>query len=121
MDLLADQVTLESRLQHHSLKASILQHSAFFMVQLTSIHDYWKNPALTICSFVSKVISLLFITLSSVVIPFLPRIKDLLILRLPSLSAVILEPKKIKSVTVSTFLPSIYHEVLAPDAMIFVF
>ena len=105
--------------QFESINSSAL--SLLYGPTLTSIHDHWKNPALTICSFVSKVMSLLFNMLSSFVIAFLPRIKDLLILWLRSLSTVILEPKKIKSVTVSTCLPSIYHEVLAPDAMIFVF
>ena len=121
-DLLADQRTLKSLLQHHSLKASILQHSAFFMVQLSHLYiTTGKTTALIICTFVSKVMSQLFNTLSSFVIAFLPRIKHLLILWLQSLSTVILEPKKIKSFTVSTFLPSISHEVLGPDAMIFVF
>ena len=88
---------------------------------LTSIHDYWKTIALTTWTFVSKVMSLLFNTLSRFVIAFLPRSKHLLISWLQSLSAVILEPKKIKSVTVSTFSPSICHEVMGPDVMILVF
>ena len=105
-------------LQHHSSKASILQRSAFFTVQLS--HPYMttgKTIALTGQIFVGKVISLLFNMLSKLVIAFLPRSKCLLILWLQSRSAVILEPKKIKSVTVS---PSICHEVMGPDAMILV-
>ena len=121
-DLLAFQGTLKSLLQHHNSKASILWHSAFFMVQLS--HPYMttgKTIALTRWIFVSKVMSLLFNMLSSLVIAFLPRSKHLLIAWLKSLSAVILEPKKIKSVTVSNVSPSICHEVMGPDAMIFVF
>ena len=108
-DLLAVQRTLKSLLQHHSLKASILQCSAFCMVQLP--HPYMtkeKAIALTIRTFVGKVISLLFNTLSRLVIAILPRSKRPLISWLHSPSSVILEPKKIKSVTVSTFSPSIY-------------
>ena len=100
--------TLKSLLQHHNSKASILWHSAFFMVQLS--HPYMttgKLIALTIWTFVGKVMSLLFNTLSRFVIAFLPRSKCLLILWLQSLSTVILELKKIKSVTVSTFSASI--------------
>ena len=94
LDLLAVQETLKSLLQHHSSKASILQHSAFFIVQLsTSIHDYWKKQ-LTRQTFVGKVISLLFYILSRLVIAFLPRSKCLLISWLQSPSAVILEPPK---------------------------
>ena len=107
---------------HHSSKASILRHSAFFMVQLS--HPYMttgKTIALTIWTFVGKVMSLLFNMLSRLVINFLPRRKCLLISWLQSPSAVILEPKKIKSDTVSTVSPSISHEVMGPDAMIFVF
>ena len=89
------QGTLKSLLQHHSSKASILRHSAFFIVQLTSIHDYWKTIALTRWTFVGKVMSLHFNMLSSLVIAFLPRSKRLLISWLQSPSAVILEPKKI--------------------------
>ena len=102
LDLLAVQGTLKSLLQHHSSKASILQCSAFFIVQLS--HPYMttgKTIALTIQTFVSKVMSLLFNMLSRLVIAFLPRSKCLLILWLQSLSAVILESKKIKSITVS--------------------
>ena len=100
LDLLAVQGTLKSLLQHHSSKASIFQCSAFFMVQLTSIHDHWKN--LTRRTFFGKVMSLLFNMLSRLVITFLPRSKCLLISWLQSPSAVILELKKIKSDTAST-------------------
>ena len=120
-DLLAVQGTLRSLLQHHSSKASVLQHSSFFMVQLS--HPYLttgKTIALTIQTFVSKVMSLLFNTLPKFVIAFLPRSKYLLISWLQASSTVILEPKKIKSVIVSTFPPSICHEVMGPDAMILV-
>ena len=88
---------------------------------LTSVHDYWKNIALTIWASVGKVISLLFNMLSRFVIAFLPKSKRLLISWLQSPSTVILEPKKIKSVTVSIVSPSICHEVMGPDAMILVF
>ena len=88
---------------------------------LTSIYDYWKTIALTRGTFVDKVMSLLFNMLSRLVIAFFPRSKHLLISWLQSPSAVILEPKKIKSVTVSTVSPSICHEEMGPDAMIFVF
>ena len=111
LDLLAVQGTLKSLLQHHSLKASVLQPSAFFIVQLS--HPYMttgKTIALTKWTFVGKVISLLFNILSTLVITFLPRSKRLLISWLQSSSAVILEPPKIKFVTVS---PSISHEVMA--------
>ena len=112
LDLLAVQGTLKSLLQHHSSKASILQPSAFFIVQLS--HPYMtigKNIALTRQIFVGKVMSLLFNMLSRLVITFLPRSKCLLISWLESSSAMILEPKKIKSDTVSTVSPSICHEV----------
>ena len=105
-----------------SSKTSILQRSAFFTVHLS--HPYMttgKNIALTRKTFVDKVMSLLFDKLSRVVITFLPRSKRLLISWLQSLSAVILEPKQMKSDTVSTVSPSISHEVMGPDAMIFVF
>ena len=121
MDLLAVQGTLKSLLQHHSSKASVLQCSAFFTVQFS--HPYMttgKAIALTRWSFVGKVMSLLLNMLSRLVITFLPRSKRLLISWLQSPSAVILEPKKIKSNTVSTVSPSISHEVMRPDAMIFV-
>uniref|UniRef100_A0A8C0A5G8 Uncharacterized protein n=1 Tax=Bos mutus grunniens TaxID=30521 RepID=A0A8C0A5G8_BOSMU len=124
LDLLTVQGTLKSLLQHHSSKASILRRSAFFTVQLS--HPYMttgKTIALTrrTFTFVGKVISLLFNMLSRLVITFLPRSKRLLISRLQKPSAVILEPRKIKSATVSTFSPSISHEVMGPDAMTFVF
>ena len=122
MDLLAVQGTLKSLFQHHSSKASILWHSAFFTVQLS--HPYMttgKTTALTRWTFVGKVMSLLFNMLSTLVITFLPRSKRLLILWLQSPSAVILEPPKIKSDTVSIVSPSISHEVMGPDAMILVF
>ena len=121
-DLLAVQETLESLLQHNTSKASILQHSAFFLVELS--HPYMttgKNIALTRWTFVGKVMSLLFNKLSRWVITFLPRSNHLLIAWLHSPSAVILEPKKIKSVTVSIVSQSIFHEVMGPDAIIFVF
>ena len=119
LDLLAVQGTLKSLLQHHSSKASILWHSAFFTVQLS--HPYTttgKIIALTRWTFVGKVISLLFNTLSRLVITFLPRSKRLLISWLQSPSTMILEPQKIKPDIVS---PSICHEVMGPDAMILVF
>ena len=118
LDLLAVQGTLKSLLQHRSSKASILQCSASFLIQLS--HPYMttgKITALTRWTFVGKVMSLLFNTLSRFVIAFLPRSKRLLILWLQSLFAVILEPKKIKSVTVSIVSPSICHEVMGPDAL----
>ena len=116
-DLLAVQGILTSFLQHHSSKASILLHSVFFMVQLS--HPY-MTIALTRRTYVSKVMSLLFNMLSRLVIAFLPRSMCLLKSWLQSPSAVILEPKKIKSVTVSTVSPSIHHEVMGPDVMILV-
>ena len=123
LDLLAVQGTLKSLLQHHGSKPSILQHSAFFMVQLS--HPYMttsrKTIALTRWTFVSKVMSLLFNMLSRFVIAFLPRSKHLLTSWLQSPSAVILEPKKLKSFTVSIISPSICHEVMGLDAMIFMF
>ena len=122
LDLLAVQWTLKSLLQHHSSKASILQHSAFFTVQLS--HPYMttgKTIALTRRTFVVKVMSLLLNMLSGLVITFLPRSKRLLISWLQSPSAVILEPPKIKSDTVFIVSPSISHEVIGPDAMILVF
>ena len=121
-DLLAVHGTLKSLLQHYNSKVSVLWHSAFFMVQLS--HPYVTNGktiALTIWTFVGKVMSLLFNILFRFVTAFLPRSKHLLISWLQSLSAVISEPRKIKSVTVSTFPPSVCHEVMGPDAMIFVF
>ena len=123
LDLLAVQGTLKSLLQHHSSKASILLCSAFFIVQLShpAIHDHWKNHSLTRWTFLDKVMSLLFNMLSRLVITLLPRSKRLLISWLQSPSAVTLEPRKIKSDTDSTVSPSISHEVMGPDAMIFVF
>ena len=144
LDLLAVQGTLKSLLQHRSSKASILWHSALFIIQLS--HPYMttgKTIALNRWTFVGKVMSLLFIffysiifilsgleqsqmsllfnMLSRLVITFLPRSKRLLIYWLQSPSAVILEPRKIKSAAVSTVSPSICHEVMGPDAMILVF
>src|SRR5574342_70932 len=122
LDLLAVQWTLKSLLQHHSSKASILQCRALFTVQLS--HPYMttgKTIALTRRIFVGKVMSLLFNMLSRLVITFLPRSECLLISWLQSPPAVILEPQKIKSDTVSTVSPFISHEVMGPDAMIFVF
>uniref|UniRef100_A0AC11DX56 Uncharacterized protein n=3 Tax=Ovis aries TaxID=9940 RepID=A0AC11DX56_SHEEP len=122
LDLLAVQGMLKSLLQHHSSKASILQRSAFFTVQLSHPHvTTGKTIALTRWTLVGKVMSLLLNMLSRLVITFLPRSKRLLISWLQSPSAVILEPPKIKSDTVSTISPSISHEVMGPDAMIFVF
>ena len=120
MDLLSVQGTLKSLLQHHSSKASILQCSAFFTVQLS--HPSMtpgKTIALTRRTFVGKVMSLLFNMLSRLVIAFLPRSKHLLISWLQSSSAVILEPRKIKSVTVSNVSPYICHEVMGPDDLSF--
>ena len=115
VDLLAVQGTLKSLLQHHSSKASILQQSAFFTVQFS--HPYMttgKTIALTRWTFVDKVMSLLFNMLSRLVITFLPRSKRLLISLLQSPSAVILEPRKIKSATVSSVSLSSCHEVMGP-------
>jgi len=122
LNLLAVQGTLKSLLQHHSLKASILQPSAFFIVQLS--HPYMttgKTIALTRQTFVNKIMSLHFNMLFRLVITFLPRSKHLLISWLHSPSTVILESPKIKSATVSTVSPSISHEVMGPGAMISVF
>ena len=119
LDLLAVQGTLKSLFQHYSSKQSIILHLSFFRVQLS--HPYMttgKNHTLTRWTFVDNVMSLLFNMLSRLVITFLPRSKHLLISWLQSSSAVILEPKKIKSATVS---PSICHEGMWPDAMILVF
>ena len=122
LNLLAVQGTLKSLLQHHSSKASILRCSASFTVQLS--HPYMttgKTIALTRQTLVGKVMSLLFNMLSRLLITFLPRSKCLLISWLQSPPAVILEPQKLKSDTVSTVSPSISHEVMGPGAMIFVF
>ena len=119
LDLSVVQGTPKSLLQHHSLKASILWHSAFFIVQLSYVHmTTGKTIALTRHVFVSKVMSLLFNMLSRLVIAFLPRSKHLLISCLQSPSAMILEPQEIKSVTVSIVSPSICHEVIGLDAML---
>ena len=114
-------ISLQSKtlLQYHSSKALILQPSAFFTVQFS--HPYMTTIALTRQTFASKLMSLLFNTLSRLVIAFLSRSKHLLISWLQSPSAVILEPRKIKSVTVSTVSPSICHKVMELDAMILVF
>ena len=122
LDLLAVQGTLKSLLQHHSSKASILQCSAFFIVQLS--HPYMttgKTIALTRQTFVGNVMSLLSNMLSRLPIAFLSRSKCLLISWLQSPSAVIMEPPKIKSLIVSIVSLSICHEVMGPDAMILVF
>ena len=119
LDLLAVQGALKSLFWHHSSKASVLQHSAFFIVQLS--HPYmtiWKTIGFTRWTFADKVMSLLFNMLSRLVITFLPRSKCLLIPWLQSPSAVILEPRKIKSDTVSIVSPSVYHEV---DHMVVLF
>ena len=122
LDLLVVQGTLKSLLQHHSSKASILQHSAFFIVQLSQPYmTTGKTITLTRQTIVGKVMSLLFNMLSRFLIAFLQRSKCLLISWLQSPSAVILEPKKIKSVTVANFSASICHEVVGLDAMILVF
>ena len=119
MQLFAVPGTLKNLLQHHSSKASILRHSAFFIDQLS--HPYMttgKTITLTRWTFVGKV--MLLNMLSRLVITFLPRSKRLLISWLQSLSTVILEPPKIKAVTVPLF-PHHFHEVMGPDAMILVF
>ena len=122
LDLLAVQGTLKSVLQHHSSKASILRHSAFFMVLFSHPSmTTGKIIALTRRTFVGKVMFLLFNILSRLVINFLQRSKYLLISWLQSPSAMILEPPKIKSATVSKVSPSIFHEVMGLDAMILVF
>ena len=121
LDLLAVQETLKSLLQYHSSKASILQCSAFYIVQLS--HPYMttgKTIVLTRRTFVGKVMSLLLNMLSRLVITFLPKSKLLLMSWLQSPSAVILEHPKIKSLTVSNVSLSICHEVVWPDAMILV-
>ena len=122
LDLLEVHGSLKSLLQHHISKASILWHSAFITVQLS--HPYMttgKIIALTRRTFVGKVMSLLLNMLSRLIITFLSRSKRLLISWLQPPFAVILEPPKIKSDTVSTVSPSISHEVMGPDDMIFVF
>ena len=121
-DLLAVQGTLKSLLQHYSSKATILQCLAFLMVQLS--YPYMttgKTITLTRWTFVGKIMSLLYTMLSRLLIVFLSRSEGLLVSWLQSLSAVILEPKKITAVTVSIVSPSICHEVMGPDALIFIF
>ena len=122
LDLLAVQGTLNSLLQHHSSKTSILRLSAFFIVQLS--YPYMttgKTIALTRWIFVSKVISLLFNMLSRWVITFLPRSKHLNFMAAVTICSDFGAPQNIKSLTVSTVSPSICHEVMGPDAMILVF
>ena len=122
LDLFAVQGILKSLLQHHSSKASILQRSTFFIVQLSHPNmTAGKTITLTRRNFVGKVMALLFNMRSRLVITFLPKSKHLLISWLQSSITVILEPHKIKSVTVSIFSPSICHEVMGPDAIILVF
>ena len=119
LGLLEVQGTLKSLLQHHSSKALILRCSAYFIVQLSHLYmTTGKTIALTRWTFVGKVMYLLFNILSRLVITFLPRSKCLLISWLQSPSAMILEPKERKSLTVSIFSPSIFHEVMGPDVMI---
>ena len=121
-DLLAVQGTLKSFLQHHSSKESILWHSAFFIVQISHPYITPRNTiALTIQAFVGRVMSLPFNMLSRFVMAFLPMSKRLSISWLQSLSTVVLELKKIKSITLSTVSPSIDHEVMGPVAMTLVF
>jgi len=122
--LLAVQGTLKSLFQHHSLKINALALSLLYGITLKSIFNYWKKfdyTTLTMWIFIGKIMSLLFNTLFSFGVAFLPKSKCLLISWLQSASTVILEPKKIKSVTVSIISTSIYHEVIGPDAMILVF
>ena len=122
LDVLAVQRTLKSLFQHHSSKPSILQHSAFFTVQLSPPYmTTGKTIALTSQTFFGKGMSLLFNMLSRLIITFLPKSKGLLISWLQSSSVLILEHPKMKSDIVSTVSPSICHEVLGPDAMILVF
>ena len=122
LHLLAVQGTLKSLLQHHTSKALILRRSAFFIIQLSHpCMTTGKTIAFIRWTFVGKVMSLLFTMLSRLVITFLPRSKRLLISWLQSPSAVTLEPTKTKSNNVSTIYPSISHEVIGLDAMIFVF
>ena len=121
LDLLAVQGTLKSLPQHHSSEASILQHSAFVIVQLlTSIRDYWENHSFGYTDLCWQSNLSAFNMLSRFVTAFLPRSKQLLISWLQSPS-VISEPKKIKYVTVSIVSPSICHEVIGLDSMILVF
>ena len=122
LDLITVQGTLKSLLQHHSSKTSILWCSAFYIFQLSHpCITTGKTTTLTRQTFISKVMSLLFNMLSRLVIAFLPRSKRLLISWLQSPSAVLLMPKKIKSVTISIVSPSIHLEVMVLDPMILVF
>ena len=122
LDLLAVQGTLKSLLQHHSSKASVLQHSAFFIVQLSYQYTTTgKTIAVTRWTFVGKIMSLLFNMLSRLVTAFLSRSKHLLISWLQSPSGVVLETQKLKSVTVSIVSPSVCHVVMEPHTMILVF
>ena len=115
-DLLSVKGTVRSLLQHHSSKAPILWHSAFFIVQLLHLYvTTGKTTALTRQTFVSKVVSLIFNLLSQLGIAFIPRNKCLLISWLQSPSTVILEPPEIQSLTVSIVSLSICHEVMGPD------
>ena len=121
-DILVFQGSLKNLLQYHSSKASVLQCSAFFTVQLSHpCVTAGMTTALTVWTFVSKVMSLLFNTSSRFVIAFLPRSNQILISWLQSPSTLILEPRKRKSVNTSNFSPSVCHEVMGPDAMILVF
>ena len=122
-DLLAVQRTLKSLLQHNTQFKGTNSSALSFLYTptLTTIHDYWKTIVLTRQTFLGKVMSLLFNMLLRLVITFLPRSKHLLISWLQSPSTVILDPPKIKSITVSTVSPSICHEVMGLDAMILVF
>jgi len=120
LDLPAVQGTFKSFLQYHSSKVSIFQPSDFYGPTLTSIHDYWKNHSFDY-TYICWQSFLCFLIRHRFVIVFLPKSKCLLILWLQSPSAVILKPKKIKLITVSFVSPSICHEVMGPDAMIFVF
>ena len=122
LDLLAVQGILKSLLQHNSLKVTILLRSVFLIVQLSRPYmTTGKMIALSRQTFADKVMSLLFNMLSRLVITFLPRSKRLLISWLQSPSTLILEPRKIKSDTVSTVSQFISHEEMEPDAMIFGF
>ena len=119
-------VSLQSKGLSRVSNTTVQKHQLFWLrflygANLTSIHDYWKNHSLTGWTFVGKVMSLLSTMLSKFVISFLPGSKCLLISWLQSPSTVILEPKKIKSATVSTVSPFICHEVIRPDVVIFVF
>ena len=121
-DLLAVRGILKSLLQHHSLKASILQcFRHLFGPTVTSLHDYWKNHSLAVWTFVGKVVSVLFNILFRFVIALFPWSKNLLISWLQPQSTVILKPKKIKSVTASNVFLSVCYKVMGAYAMILVF